>query len=161
MTRRLPPASGPSRRRVVAGLVVGAATTASFLQASAARANNPPLEDLLRRVAGGALPRTGRVLLDIPRLSETGNAVPLQVRVESPMTEADHVRWVHVIAELNPFPDVARFHLSPRAGRAQVATSIRLADTQQIAVVAAMSDGSFWMAQQEVIVTLSACISGG
>lgn len=160
MTRRLPPASGPSRRRVVAGLVVGAATTASFLQASAARANNPPLEDLLRRVAG-ALPRTGRVLLDIPRLSETGNAVPLQVRVESPMTEADHVRWVHVIAELNPFPDVARFHLSPRAGRAQVATSIRLADTQQIAVVAAMSDGSFWMAQQEVIVTLSACISGG
>lgn len=138
-----------------------AAGALALLPAVPALAANPPLPELIARVTGGLVPKAGRIAMDLPRLSENGNSVPLRIQVESPMTEADHVRWVHVIAELNPFPDVTRFHLSPRAGRADMATSIRMADTQQIVVIAAMSDGSFWQAQQEVVVTLSACVSAG
>jgi sulfur-oxidizing protein SoxY len=77
------------------------------------------------------------------------------------MTDADHVRWIHLIAEKNPFPDMARFHLGPRAGRAEVATTLRIAQSQKVAVVAALSDGRFVMTDADIVVTLSACIDGG
>ena len=49
-------------------------------------------------------------------------------------------------------------HLGPRAGRAQIATRIKLADSQRIVAVAAMSDGSFWAGEAEIIVTIAACV---
>jgi sulfur-oxidizing protein SoxY len=55
---------------------------------------------------------------------------------------------------------VARFHLGPRAGRAKVATNIRLATTQTVTAIAEMSDGSFWSGTANVVVTLAACIEG-
>jgi sulfur-oxidizing protein SoxY len=77
------------------------------------------------------------------------------------MSEADHVRWIHVIAEKNPFPDVARFHLSPRAGRAEVRATLRFATSQEVAVIAALSSGGYVMDDADIVVTLSACIDGG
>ena len=50
------------------------------------------------------------------------------------------------------------FHLGPKAGRAQVATRIRLAASQVVVAVAEASDGSFWISKANVIVTLAACI---
>jgi predicted homoserine dehydrogenase-like protein len=44
------------------------------------------------------------------------------------------------------------------AGKAVVATRIRLATTQQLVAVAKMSDGSYWTHTVDVIVTLAACI---
>lgn len=99
--------------------------------------------------------------LDIPALAENGNSVDTRVVVESPMTEADHVRWIHLIADKNPFPDMARFHLGPRAGRAEVSTTLRLAQSQRVTAVAALSGGGFLMAEADIVVTLSACIDGG
>jgi len=121
----------------------------------------PDLAELVARVTEGAVPERGRITLEIPPLVENGNSVDTRIRVESPMTEADHVRWIHLIAEKNPFPDMARFTLSPRAGRADVATTLRLAQSQKVAAVAALSDGRFVMADANVVVTLSACIDGG
>ena len=48
--------------------------------------------------------------------------------------------------------------LGPRAGRASVATRVRLADSQTIVAIAQMSDGSFWSANANVVVTLAACL---
>jgi sulfur-oxidizing protein SoxY len=53
---------------------------------------------------------------------------------------------------------VASFHLGPRAGRARVATRVRLADTQTVIAICEMSDGSFWSARADVVVTLAACL---
>jgi sulfur-oxidizing protein SoxY len=103
----------------------------------------------------------GRVKVDIPPLVENGNTVPLTVSVDSPMTEADHVKAIHVFTEKNPQPEVAAFHLGPRAGRARVATRIRLADTQTVVAIAELSDGSFWSARADVVVTLAACLEDG
>jgi sulfur-oxidizing protein SoxY len=116
------------------------------------------LDEAIRSFAGGAEVRAGRVKFEISPLVENGNAVPVSVDVESPMTAADHVRRIALFNEKNPQADIAVFHLGPRAGRARVATRIRLATSQVVVAAAEMSDGSFWMSRASVIVTLAACI---
>lgn len=134
-----------------------AAAGAVILSVTPARATPAAMEEAIRRVVGSATVRPGKVVLALPPLSENGNAVPLEVRVDSPMTEADHVKAIHVFTEKNPQPNVAGFSLGPRAGRASVATRIRLADTQIVTAICALSDGSFWSASASVVVTLAAC----
>ena len=112
-------------------------------------------------MVGGATLRRGRVKLDLPPLIENGNAVPLSVTVESPMTQADHVKAIHVFTEKNPQPNVVSVHLGPRAGRAVITTRARIADSGTVLAVAQMSDGSFWSGSMNVIVTLSACLEDG
>ena len=116
------------------------------------------MQEAIRRIVGTASVTPGKVVLDLPPLSENGHSVPLTVSVESPMTVADHVKALHVVTEKNPQPDVATFRLGPRAGRARVATRIRLADTQTVTAVCELSDGTFWSGSATVIVTLAACL---
>jgi sulfur-oxidizing protein SoxY len=111
----------------------------------------------IREVAGGAVIHAGKVKLEVPPLVENGNTVPITVSVMSPMTEADHVRSIHVFNEKNPQPNVGNFYLGVRAGRAHVSTRIRLADSQKIVAIAKLSDGSFWSTSADVVVTLAAC----
>jgi len=138
---------------VAAGLGLG-----PLIALEPARATTAEMQEAIRKVVGAARVNPGRVKLDLPPLSENGNAVPLAVSVESPMTAADHVRAIHVFTEKNPQPDVVSFYLGPRAGRASVATRIRLADTQTVVAISELSDGSFWSASASVVVTLAACL---
>jgi sulfur-oxidizing protein SoxY len=117
-----------------------------------------PLDEAIRAFTAGAEARAGRVKFEISPLVENGNAVPVSVEVESPMTAVDHVRRIALFNEKNPQADIAIFHLGARAGRARVATRIRLATSQVVVAAAEMSDGSFWMSKASVIVTLAACI---
>ena len=118
-------------------------------------------DEAVRRITGGAPLRPGRVKLELPPLIDNGNAVPLAVTVESPMSAADHVKAIHVIAQKNPQPYVLNAYIGPRAGRAQVRTRARIADTQTVLAIAQMSDGSFWSDSVPVVVTLSACLEDG
>ena len=115
----------------------------------------------MQKALGGATAKPGRIKLDITPLAENGNSVPVTITVDSPMTAADHVKTIYLFSPENPAPDIVRFHLSPRAGRARIQTSIRLATTQRIQAVAVLSDGSAWSDSAEVIVTLSACLDAG
>jgi sulfur-oxidizing protein SoxY len=123
-----------------------------------AQAAPAAMQDAIRKVVGGATVTPGRVKLELPPLVENGNSVPLVVSVESPMTPADHVKAFHVFTEKNPQPEVVSFRFGPRAGRARVATRIRLADTQSVVAIAELSDGSFWSTSVAVVVTLAACL---
>ncbi len=107
---------------------------------------------------GGTAPKQGKVALEIASMVDNGNAVPVTVRVDSPMTATEHVTAIAIFNERNPQQDVAKFTLGPRAGKAQVSTRIRLATSQQLVAVARMSDGSFWSGGTDVLVTLAACI---
>jgi sulfur-oxidizing protein SoxY len=147
-----------TRRQVLVG-AAGLALAPLLLRP--ARATPEAVAAAMREVVGEAAVRQGRVEVEIPPLAENGNSVSLMVKVDSPMTESDHVKSIHVFAEQNPLPNVAHFHLGPRAGRAQVSTRIRLASSQFVTAVAAMSDGSFWSGSAEVIITLAACIETG
>lgn len=111
----------------------------------------------IRELIGEATLERGKVKLELPSIVENGNTVPLTVSVESPMTETEHVESIHVFNQKNPQPYVAAFHLGPRAGRAHVATRIRLADSQRVVAIAKLNNGSFWSDSADVIVTLAAC----
>lgn len=121
---------------------------------------NPQREALLREVTRGAALRIGRVFVDTPTLADNGHSVPLRIAVDSPMTAADHVRRITILAERNPRPVVASYALGPYSGRGEIVTRIRVADIQDIIAVAELSDGSFWMGSAHVIVTELACLEG-
>lgn len=116
------------------------------------------LQDAILAWTGGVPPRLGRVHFEVAELIDNGNTVPMTVRVDSPMSASDHVQAIAVFNERNPQPDIARFTLGPRAGRAEVSTRMRLATTQKLAAVARMSDGSYWHHTVDVIVTIAACV---
>ena len=147
----------PSRRAVTVGMTAAAAALTVAPPARAAE----DYTAILQGITKGAAVRKGRVKLTLPELAENGNVVSTQIEVESPMTAADHVKTIHVLAEKNPQVLLVRFHLSPRSGRVKLATNVRLADTQRVTCLAEMSDGSFWSGEANVIVTLAACIDSG
>lgn len=150
-----------SRRNflIAAGGIAGGIGLASAPRA--VRATPDAMLEEMRKVTGGATVRHGRVKLDLPPLIDNGNSVSLSVAVESPMTPADHVKAIHVFTEKNPLPNVVSAHLGPRAGRASIATRVRIADTQTVTAIAELSDGSFWSDSKHVVVTLSACLEEG
>jgi sulfur-oxidizing protein SoxY len=141
---------------VAAGLGLG-----SVIAAVPARATPAAMQEAIRQVVGSARVNPGKVKLELPPLIENGNAVPLAVSAESPMTEADHVRAIHLFTEKNPQPNVVSFHLGPRAGRARVATRIRLANSQTVVAICELSDGAFWSDSADIVVTLAACLEDG
>lgn len=111
----------------------------------------------INEVVGDKTLKKGRIDLILPEIAENGSMVPLEVEVDSPMTESDYVKAVHVFADGNPNPDVATFRFTPASGRASASTRIRLAETQDIVAVAEMSDGSMYSARKEVKVTIGGC----
>jgi sulfur-oxidizing protein SoxY len=131
---------------------------AMAIVAGGVRATPEAMREALGRITGGAAVRSGRVSIDIPPLVENGNSVGLTVAVDSPMTDADYVKAIHVVTEKNPLPNVISVRLGPRSGRATLTTRIRLADTQTVTAVAEMNDGSFWSGSADIVVTLAACL---
>jgi sulfur-oxidizing protein SoxY len=112
----------------------------------------------IARVTGSRPVSKGRVQLEVPPLVDNGNTVAISVAVDSPMTAADHVRAIHIFSERNPEPVIMSFRLGPRAGRASVATRVRLADTQTLVAIAEMSDGTCWSGSAPTVVTIAACL---
>jgi sulfur-oxidizing protein SoxY len=145
-------------RRDVLAAGLGAGLVAVLTKVEPAAATPATMQRAIRQVVGEAPVRKGKVTIEVPALVENGNTVALAIQVDSPMTEQDHVKAIHVFNEKNPLPNVISARLSPRAGRARVATRFRLADTQTITAIAELSDGSFWSASADVIVTLQACL---
>ncbi len=127
---------------------------------TAAFRESPELRAALARFAGSAVPVEGGVQLDIPELVENGNAVPVTVQVDSPMTAADHVVAIALFTGRNPLPEVAEFRLGPANGVARVSTRIRLATSQKVVAAARMADGRVRTRHVDVLVTLAACVEG-
>ena len=149
------PKADQTTRRTFLSLAGSAAVLGVTLRPT--EATPAMLSSAIHNVIGEAPVRIGKVRLDVPPLVENGNTVPLTVRVDSPMTAQDYVKSIHVFNEKNPQPNIGNFHLGPRAGRAQVSTRIRLADSQKVVAIARLSDDTFWSATVDVVVTLAAC----
>jgi len=149
----------PTTRRDFLSLAGSAAVASALpiITVHPTEATPAMLTSVIRNVVGEAQVRSGKVKLDIPPLVENGNTVPMTVSVASPMTKDDHVKSIHVFNEKNPQPNIGNFHIGPWAGRAQISTRIRLADSQKVVAIAQLSDGSFWSGSADVVVTLAAC----
>jgi sulfur-oxidizing protein SoxY len=144
-----------SRRRVLAG-AAGAGVAAAGWLSPPAFATPDTARQLLQKLAPGES-KQGRITIKAPEIAENGNSVPVTIAVDSPMSERDHVKAIHVVADGNPNPGVGSFMLSPINGKAEVQFRVRLAATQNIVVVAEMSDGTSWSSSREIKVTIGGC----
>lgn len=145
-----------TRRRRLVGASVGAWLLLRTQPAAAV--STVSLDAAVREWAGQQPVREGRVTLEVAALVENGNAVPITVRVDSPMTAAERVLQIVVFNERNPQRDVARFTLGAGCARAEVSTRIRLQTSQKLVALARLSDGTQWAHYVDVLVTLAACL---
>ena len=144
---------GLNRRQAVAlGLGGVAATMAPFGARATPESARKMLSELVKTE-----PKAGKVQIKTQEIAENGNTVPVTIAVDSPMTEKDYVKAIHVVADKNPLPGVASFNLSPASGKAEVQFRMRMAETQNIIAVAELSDGTAWTASREVKVTIGGC----
>jgi sulfur-oxidizing protein SoxY len=112
--------------------------------------------EIAKFTGGKALDR-GKIVIDLPEIAENGNTVPLSVAIDHPMTAQNYISDILVVADGNPRPGVASFHLTPAAGKATAATRIRLQSTQNIIVVAKTNSGQFFTDRKQVKVTIGGC----
>ncbi len=148
----------PDRRSLLVAIGSGGlAVVAMTLVPRAVLADTAAMKEAMKARVGDTVAQAGRINLELPQIAENGNTVPIAIEVDSPMTEQDYVKAVHVFAEQNPLPNVATFRFTPRSGRARAATRMRLLKTQNVVALAEMSDGSVYMASTEVKVTIGGC----
>jgi sulfur-oxidizing protein SoxY len=145
-----------SRRQALA-LGAGTAVLTLAGKLDPALASPQDAEAEIAKFTGGKVAEKGKISIDLPEIAENGNTVPLSIVVNSPMEPNNYVSDILVLADGNPRPGVAHFRLTPMAGRAEAATRIRLASTQDIIVVAKTSDGKFFTDQKQVKVTIGGC----
>jgi sulfur-oxidizing protein SoxY len=151
-----------SRRQVLLAAGIGGAAAASGLLPIPALGPAPALatpqqaQELLAKLVK-AEPKEGRITLKAPEIAENGNTVPVTITVDSPMTDKDYVKAVHLVSEENPMPGLASFNFTPANGKAEVEVRIRMAKSQKLIAVAEMSDGTAWRAVREVKVTIGGC----
>ena len=111
----------------------------------------------MKKIVGDKKPEEGKIAIDLPEIAENGNTVPYTVGVESPMSDSDYVKAVHVLASGNPGPNVASYYFTPLAGEAKVSSRMRLAKTQDIYALAELSNGKVLMSKRTVKVTIGGC----
>jgi len=146
---------GLTRRDV---LMAGSAALASPLfSPGTARAQDETME-FVERLTGRTATVSDRLHLKMPAVFPTGYTVPMDLDIESPMTEDDHVKRIRVFAPQNPLIEVAGFSFVPQRSVPRVSARIRLAKPQHVVAVAEMSDGKLLMTKTWVDVATNGCI---
>lgn len=135
----------------------GAGSLLLTLTPFAVEATPADVQASMNKLLGDVKPKEGPFTIELPAIAENGAVVSVKVGVDSPMTEADHVKAIHIFAEGNPLPDVASYYLGPHNGKAEVALRIRLMESQHIVFLAETSKGEAFVTRQEVKVTMGGC----
>lgn len=165
MAREDVKAGGVTRRAVLEGLgvlgVVAAAGTVIAPRAAEAQALGlqETVDAGMKRMFGGRPIKDGSAIikLDIPLIAENGAVVPVSVEVSSPMTAANHVKHVYLVADKNRIPIVTRVAFTPEAGQAYMGANIRLGETGDVRAIVEQSDGTLLAIKREVKVTVGGC----
>jgi sulfur-oxidizing protein SoxY len=144
----------PGRR----ALLVGAAAAPWWAGRAFAQAD--PEVAAYKAFVGARAVRTERLVLDIPRIADNGNLVPVRIAMPGPFAPGAEVKSIHLFSQKNPVAQMAVFHFPVPVGRVEVESRVRLAGTQRVAAVATLADGTLYAAMADVIVTVSACIDG-
>ena len=139
---------------------VAATITPSVLLAKDAPkgANVLTYDAAVKAITGGkAVADSDKVKLTVPEIAENGAVVPVKVNVESPMTESDYVKAIHVLTTKNGNARSVDVMLTPMNAKGYFATRIKLAGTQDVVALVELSDGSFLRAAKPVKVTIGGC----
>ncbi len=157
-----------SRRDVVTGVVASGAALAlpaiaQTVPATKAALVGPlapnPVEfkKVLDEFTRGKAPKAEGLTLDVSILADNPSAVPVKVKVDLPITDADWCEEIIVLAELNPSPLACHMKFTQANGTAEAAVRVRLSQTQTIHALARMKSGQLLAAKQAVTVAASGC----
>jgi sulfur-oxidizing protein SoxY len=109
-------------------------------------------------ITGGKAPKkSSKVKLKVPEIAENGAVVPVTVEVDSPMTDSDYVKAIHVLSTKNSNARCIDVNLTPANGKAYFSTRIKLGGTQEVVGLVELSNGEFLTASQSVKVTIGGC----
>ncbi len=147
-----------TRRRVLA---LGSVAAASLVVPRSLLAQASPGWERLesaRALIGKAQVRREGIALEMPLVSEDGSSVGVSVRVDSRMTAQDHVTEIHLFAPRNPTPEILALRLSPLSGRADIATRIRLNESQSVIAIARKANGEVLATERMIRITTSGCL---
>ena len=158
-------AQGVTRRSVLGafGVLGTAAVTGALAAPGGAAAQALGMQETvdasLKRIFGGRPIKdgSGLIKLNIPLIAENGAVVPVSVEVNSPMTPANHVKHVYIVAYKNRIPIVTRVAFTPQAGQAYIGANIRLGETGDVRAIVEQSDGTLLQTKREVKVTVGGC----
>lgn len=152
------------RRNFIKGICAASAVAATITPSALMAEDAPKGGNLLTydaavaAITGGkTVTDSNKVALTVPEIAENGAVVPVKVNVESPMTDADHVKAIHVLSTKNGNARCADVMLTPLNGQGYFATRIKLAGTQDVVALVELSDGSFLRAAKPVKVTIGGC----
>ena len=98
-----------------------------------------------------------KIKVELPQIAEDGGSVAISIDSSLPVSGAVHVSHIYIISDKNRRPMLAKFSFTPESGRAFVATSVRLATSTDVRVVAEMNDGALYAVTKPVRVTISGC----
>ena len=152
--------SNPTPSALRRRLLTGAAALVACRALPAIAAPEMPDIPMLAELLAGRRPRWERLRLALPALADNGLAVPMKLSMPGPFAPGPTVQAIHLFSEKNPVPDMAVFEFQAPLERIEIDTRVRLAGTQKVVAVAAMSDGGLYAAAAEVIVTIAACLDG-
>lgn len=91
----------------------------------------------------------------LPPLADNSNAIPLQFTLQAPAGK--ELLGFEIIAPENPNRVILRLKLAQAPTRFKFSTRIRLAMTQEVWVIAHLSDGSSLGKATHTVVTATAC----
>lgn len=147
-------------KSICAVSAVAAVSTPSMLLAKEAPKGGNALsyDKAVAAITGGkAVVDSDKVSLTVPEIAENGAVVPVKINVESPMTETDYVKAIHVLSTKNGNSRCADVMLTPMNAKGYFATRVKLGGTQDVVALVEMSDGSFLRAAKPVKVTIGGC----
>ena len=115
-------------------------------------ASESPLATALRN---RNLPTQG-VQLDFPALADTGNAVPLKVKILAPTPL--RITHIEIVLPENPNPTALKLKLPEPQAQFEISTRLRLAASQSVWVIATYTDGSQRQRSAPTVITSTACL---
>lgn len=120
--------------------------------------NKMDFNTALNAITGGKTPKkSDKVHLKVPEIAENGAVVPVTVTVDSPMTQDNYVKAIHILNGKNSNARCIDVFLTPANGKAMFSTRIKLGGTQDVTAVVELSDGTFLSASKSVKVTIGGC----
>lgn len=114
------------------------------------------LEAAVRSVENATVQESG-LQLTLPLVAEDGSSVPLTV--SSVGHDGGKIHRLEIFAPENPTPEVVVFEFGPEFGEINLATRIRLSESQTVVAIAHTEDGHAIVAERAVRVTVSGCVA--
>ncbi len=143
---------------VAVGAVIPSLGFGAEAAAKPAGPNKMSFDTAVNAITGGKKTVVSpKVKLKVPEIAENGAVVPVTVEVDSPMTESNYVKAIHILSGKNSNARCIDVHLTPANGKAMFATRIKLGATQNVTALVELSTGEFLTASQSVKVTIGGC----